>query len=879
MDDYISPLTVITKIHHYLNHSEPLRTHFAHELLWLTERERIWREQKLRIGIIGITSAGKSTLVNSLINQRLLPHAVRPSSNTLVLCQWAETAASTVYFLDKDRPTEIITGEQAVERLVFFADEASNPGNREGVKEIVITSPAFRLGRDIVIVDTPGLDAFGFIEHEKLTLDVLLPTVDLVLFVTTCKANSDARIAEYIGKAVDYRKPVIVAQNMIDSIVPKRNHEGEIVVPWSDIAKAHASRMIKLLNSQGITSGALVQVSALWALTGRLAESGLPELVTAIQEQAEALKSNGAQGRLIQLRTWLEGLITRERLSEDQRKLRDHSIQAEALLHSQITTMDQHYEEIKEEANTLLAAIAYESDVILKMFASNADEEKKLGIMDLMMSNLKIPFRGFLLEKSKEDNVVKFTQEINEDADDAESPELEEKEILNAQRALDRLMKWQRKSSASTSALWQKLHKVFRADCKIFNLRVEDMDFAIPRLNLPSARSVETIERQSRTLKPQEGFFASLKRGIDIFDAEWGYDEEIQRWRAIKDPAAFKTDGIAAIEASLGQFIQFLDGIKSRSTEFQDILRASAAQQLEAVKTHLASVSNIELRLQIADDLAQIADELRGESPEAHSSQDLDIRLATGETHSEISVTPIVAAFARLASLVARQRFLQMRDDRLGRRASQKTEKIMLVGFDQSTLEDTIAQYWFDVVAGPIEIGITTQLPSGLELTSVLLDEVISTETRQIIRDQCQAGAALFLVIDAHQIGATHNQLSRCQASIHDLSAENQYQTLVLQGVSELVGSGQYAAGLWELRAMAEALGLRLDGILALHDVTLYGELADTLVLNRRPMTTLRDEIAWLTDMRLRDEEKVIATEIIREWKEAAASQQGREGI
>ena len=58
---------------------------FATEISWLKERLAIWERQEWRVALIGITSSGKSTLVNALLSDKLLPAKVRPTSNSLVV--------------------------------------------------------------------------------------------------------------------------------------------------------------------------------------------------------------------------------------------------------------------------------------------------------------------------------------------------------------------------------------------------------------------------------------------------------------------------------------------------------------------------------------------------------------------------------------------------------------------------------------------------------------------------------------------------------------------------------------------------------------------------------------------------------------------------
>lgn len=186
---------LVRQIRALMTQNGKLETYFRNELEWLDSRESLWRDNAFRVGLLGVTSSGKSTLVNALLEARLLPDAVRPSSNCLVVCEWGEVTEAVVRFQDSARKPEVFRGSGISAGLATFADEKTNPRNREGVREICVRSPLFRFGRGVSLVDTPGLDAYGHDEHEALTLEVLLPTVDVVLFLTTCKANSDAKPA------------------------------------------------------------------------------------------------------------------------------------------------------------------------------------------------------------------------------------------------------------------------------------------------------------------------------------------------------------------------------------------------------------------------------------------------------------------------------------------------------------------------------------------------------------------------------------------------------------------------------------------------------------------------------------------------------------
>lgn len=799
---------------------------------WLEDRKRIWTGQKLRIGIVGITSSGKSTLVNALMDQRLLPDAVRPSSNTLVLCQWGKTRRGRIFFLDPDRPAETVEGDRLSERLRFFADERSNPRNREHVKEIVIETPDYKLGKDMLIVDTPGLDAYGLVEHETLTLEVLLPTVDVVLFVTTCKANSDAKIAEYLGKAIEYGKSVIVAQNMIDSIAVKRDHRGEVKATWSDVVQSHARRMLKVMEGQGVGAGALVQVSAQWAVQGRLRDSRIPELVGTLDRRADTLRAEAVQGRLRQLWVRLDDIVARERFAgDDAGRHRQCGLELEAL-RGFAAEAETRYDDGRDKAAKALADL------------QRAAEELRRTIDSLWA-----------------------------------------RDVEKARRVHDDMMRWLRGAANDPSRLWRDLQKTFAADCGRLNLRKEDMDFSIPRLPPALPVSFRTVEREETYREAQDGLWGGLKRSLDFFEADWGYDERVRRWTEIGNLPAFRARMKDAVKAGLDQLAGFLRLVMSRTEECREAVRTACLEQRAVIETRMRPLADAETRLRIAQSLARVADDLRaaalaanpgGDGAQAGSAGgEAASGEAAGEDEVEATVGPAALALFRLAGHIARQRFPGLREDRLSRIGAGPARRILIAGFDADALEEFVARYWFDALDDMPEPGIPCRLagrgPAIAEVALAPMSDTDEEAAAPLVRAYCASPFTLFLLVDPHQIGAACSQLARCRSAMPELFTRQEGVVLVVQSVRALLGADQVAAGLWELRGMLGAFGLRVDGVLANDEDTLFSDLADALLLARRPMDTLTDEMAWLG--RLDEQDRALAVGILRGWRILAAEQ------
>ena len=173
---------------------------------------------------------------------------MKPSSNILVVCGYEKIKKATIFFEEESNKPQKDIYNDISKTLEKYGDEQYNPGNKHQVKEIRVGTPNFKLSKSILLVDSPGLDAYGMGLHEKITLQLALPTLDLVLYLTTVKASSDKENLSRIDEISTEGKPLIVVQNMIDSIVPKIIKGGIVAKDKRKIREEHYERLKNLLN-------------------------------------------------------------------------------------------------------------------------------------------------------------------------------------------------------------------------------------------------------------------------------------------------------------------------------------------------------------------------------------------------------------------------------------------------------------------------------------------------------------------------------------------------------------------------------------------------------------------------------------------------------
>ncbi|MDR1622870.1 MAG: dynamin family protein, partial [Synergistaceae bacterium] len=170
---------------------------------------------ELEVGVVGITSSGKSAFINAMMGERLLPEETRATTNLVIRCRKGEERAVTVVSRNGERKR--VFGVQLTAKwMENLASERLNPANEQEVAFLEWTSPGAALPQGLVLVDTPGLDACDFPEHSEFLLRRLLPTLDIVIYVTSIRNRLKAADLELLEAVLEQDQRVIFLLSQID---------------------------------------------------------------------------------------------------------------------------------------------------------------------------------------------------------------------------------------------------------------------------------------------------------------------------------------------------------------------------------------------------------------------------------------------------------------------------------------------------------------------------------------------------------------------------------------------------------------------------------------------------------------------------------------
>jgi hypothetical protein len=793
---------------------------FAEERAWLKLRREHWLQPHWRVGVLGITSSGKSTLLNALLGERLLPSGVRPSSNCMIVCEHGTTREARVVY-EGGRRTVIRTNIS--EHLARLGDEARNPGNHKGVREIRLCAPGFRPDSDVALIDSPGLDAYGCDEHERITLQLLLPTVDMVMYVATTKPSSDREVARYLDAIGAARPPdlpgvpVVVVQNMTDTVGPKIGAGGAVLRTREEVLDEHAARLGRLLERSPwpwIQRAAIVQTSARRAMeSGADSESGIDALIDTLHEGVEALRPHIESARCEQLSAHLDALARRE--------FSDDETQERALFVEQ-------------------ASLARWRDAI--------EEFTK-----------KIETKLNKLEASLQRAVV-------EAAGRAEA--LAPTDRAGAQALTEHVSHWMEPTHRALAALVTSMQAEAREVAKALNLRPDDAPLdGLVRGHQQQAidPAIDLITHRCRRDAP--GMAAWFKRK---FGFSGGYTYEEWQSEVVDVPLTRKRimnrlagdqrrfdDTRRRIEDAVERYAKsFLDEVRRRQRALDD-RRKTVIPREERLSVSRALAT---LHAEIVKGLRPLKEQAAARRAPPRSS---------GHMMSK-QFPPWVPYAARLVALLSQRRAAEALDVWLLRAPPRSRRRLLLWSWDRSETERFVARHLPTITSeATAEPTFATRTHAGLDYLQVVDASRIEVAAGgDVLRRFGSEPGCIACLISAQQIGHSTSQLVR--AGIAEHSGQQASMFAVLGDAESLWGTVDFVPAIHAFREAIVTARLAPAAYLANHRDARVSALVDALLQQRLPLATQRDELFWLERMRFddpRDPATGRAAEVIKTWR------------
>ena len=167
---------------------------------------------RYEIAFFGRVSSGKSSLLNRLLEQDILPVGVTPVTAVTTHVVFGPVARATASFADRAAESFELS------RLAEFATEQNNPGNSKLVSRIVVEIPSPYLRVGLVYVDTPGLGSLATKGAAETV--AYLPRSDLGIVLVDAASTLTEGDLSTIRALYDAGVPAMVLLSKADLLAP-----------------------------------------------------------------------------------------------------------------------------------------------------------------------------------------------------------------------------------------------------------------------------------------------------------------------------------------------------------------------------------------------------------------------------------------------------------------------------------------------------------------------------------------------------------------------------------------------------------------------------------------------------------------------------------
>ncbi|MGC9966185.1 MAG: dynamin family protein [Syntrophobacteraceae bacterium] len=221
----------------------------------LSETRTKLEEEAFNLVVLGQFKRGKSTFINALLGEAILPTAITPLTSVVTILRYGPKLKVVVEYLS-GQLKEIDLAD-----LPAFITERENPQNKKEVKEVTVFYPSQYLKGGVRIIDTPG--AGSVYSHNTEAAYAYLPYVDAGIFVVSVDPPLSGSERRFLKDVREYVDKVFFVLNKIDQVSDSDRKE----------SLEFTARVIE--DDVGPGRVRIYPLSARWALEGKKAGDDL----------------------------------------------------------------------------------------------------------------------------------------------------------------------------------------------------------------------------------------------------------------------------------------------------------------------------------------------------------------------------------------------------------------------------------------------------------------------------------------------------------------------------------------------------------------------------------------------------------------------------
>jgi putative ribosome biogenesis GTPase RsgA len=239
-------------------------------------------EGRFFVACIGQFKRGKSTLVNALVGDPILPTGVVPVTSVVTVVRHGSRRGARVQ-LAGGGWTSIEPAE-----LAAYVAEERNPGNRKGVEAVEVFVPSALLASGMCLVDTPGIGSI-FAGSTRVTR-AFVPHVDAALVVLGADPPLSGDELGLVEEVAAHTGQLVFVLNKADRLAAPERQEARQFAErvLRDRLRQPVDRLFEVSATDALAGGETGDWAALRERLGRLADESGAEILQRAAERGIA---------------------------------------------------------------------------------------------------------------------------------------------------------------------------------------------------------------------------------------------------------------------------------------------------------------------------------------------------------------------------------------------------------------------------------------------------------------------------------------------------------------------------------------------------------------------------------------------------------------
>ncbi len=183
-------------------------------------------ERDVKIGIVGLTCSGKSSFVNAILGERIIPEHAEIQTQTAILCKNGDHREAKIFHKDTQFET-VRDSDLTADYLRKISSSLFAPGNIPENFRIELTIPGALIPENVSIIDTPAFVPFEQNLRRRTSkskkifqandlLRKLLPKLDAIIYILPLRFGLQSGDFEFLHELENLNKRIIFLLSFSD---------------------------------------------------------------------------------------------------------------------------------------------------------------------------------------------------------------------------------------------------------------------------------------------------------------------------------------------------------------------------------------------------------------------------------------------------------------------------------------------------------------------------------------------------------------------------------------------------------------------------------------------------------------------------------------